>query len=212
MIKALLFVPKLIWNVLVRIFLKGYVKLTFQGQLPAEGSFIIVANHTSHLDAPCLFAALPLTKISSTYVAAAKDCFFKSKWKSAFFSFVINAIPFDRYENPASSLSACYERIKGEKNLIFFPEGTRSSTGAIQRFKSGIGVLVAGGDIKVIPAYIEGAYQAWPKACWLPLPHQVKVVFGEALSFENVPRNREGFISVANTLEMKIKEIAEEAR
>ncbi len=208
--QKLLFFPRLIWNFFMRLFLKSYVQLSFKGlaQLPKNQKFIIVSNHTSHLDALCLVAAVPLKQIQKTYVAAAKDCFFRSFWRSIFFKFVINAIPFDRFNNPFQSLSNCAEKIVGKQSvLVFFPEGTRSSTGVIQKFKPGIGRLAAGTETLVVPAYIEGAHQAWPKTRWLPLPYAVKITFGKPLSFSNIPRTKKGFLFIANELEKEVKQI-----
>lgn len=194
----------------MRVFLKFYVKLSFNGleQLPTDKSFIIVSNHTSHLDALCLVAAIPLKRINEVSVAAAKDCFFKTRWQSIFSKIVINAIPFDRHSNPFKSLSDCSEKMKKkEKTLIFFPEGTRSSNGIMQKFKPGIGMLTAETDVIVVPAYIEGAFHAWPKTRWLPLPYRVRVKFGKPLSFSHIPRTKAGYHSIAEKLKNEVEQI-----
>ncbi len=207
--EKLLFLPRLSWNILLRLFLRCYVQLTFKGldQLPKHQNFIIVANHTSHLDALCLFAAIPLLNINKTYVAAAKDCFFASFWRSIIFQFAINAIPFDRFQNPCESLLNCSKQVKEERNLIFFPEGTRSSTGALQKFKPGIGRLAAGEEVMIVPAYIDGAYKAWPKTRWLPRPYRVRITFAKPLSFSDIPRDKRGFDFIAAELEQIIRQI-----
>jgi 1-acyl-sn-glycerol-3-phosphate acyltransferase len=62
--------------------------------------------------------------------------------------------------------------------LIIFPEGTRSKTGATQPFKPGIGALLAGGETRVLPCYIQGAFRAWPKGRRLPRPRKVRLIIG----------------------------------
>src|SRR5579872_7128261 len=49
----------------MRAWLRLYHRLEIDGRenLPAEGSFVLAANHTSHLDTLCLLAALPLGKL-----------------------------------------------------------------------------------------------------------------------------------------------------
>ena len=43
---------------------------------------------------------------------------------------------------------------------ILFPEGTRSRDGVIKEFKCGLGMLVAGTDVPVIPCYLQGTFKA----------------------------------------------------
>ena len=52
---------------LCRGWLRLYHRLSISGRenLPAEGSFVMVANHASHLDALCLLAALPMATAAS---------------------------------------------------------------------------------------------------------------------------------------------------
>src|SRR5690242_8407075 len=65
---------------ILRVWLRAYHRFTVTGaeNLPAEGPFVLVANHASHLDTLCLLAALPLRRLSSAYAAAAADYFFVS--------------------------------------------------------------------------------------------------------------------------------------
>ncbi len=46
--------------------------------------------------------------------------------------------------------------------FLIFPEGTRSRSGTMGHFKPGIGMLVAGTEIPVVPCHIRGTQQAWP--------------------------------------------------
>src|SRR4051812_33580441 len=64
---------------IIRGWLRLYHRFTVVGRenLPAAGeSFILVANHTSHLDTLCLLSALPLGKLHRAFPAAARDYFF----------------------------------------------------------------------------------------------------------------------------------------
>src|SRR5688500_14885145 len=52
-------------SLMIRAWLRTYHRLEIIGRehLPAESSFVMVANHASHLDALCLLSALPLKKL-----------------------------------------------------------------------------------------------------------------------------------------------------
>ena len=118
----------------LRGWLRTYHRLTISGRehLPAEGSFVMVANHASHLDALCLLAALPLRKLHRAFPAAAQDYFFVSIPRIAAAAVVVNALPFSRHTNVRQSLDLCRRLLESPGNiLILFPEGTRSSDGAL---------------------------------------------------------------------------------
>src|SRR5436190_4501361 len=64
--------------------------------LPAGGSYVIVANHASHLDALCLLSALPIRKLHNAFPAAAADYFFQNPAAGALSGVFMNALPFAR--------------------------------------------------------------------------------------------------------------------
>jgi 1-acyl-sn-glycerol-3-phosphate acyltransferase len=90
-----------------------------------------------------------------------------------------------------------------------FPEGTRSSDGSLQDFRHGIGRLVAGTSTPVVPAYIDGAFRAWPRGSAVPMPRRVTVRIGEARRYEGTPPTREGAIAVAADLHQAVLELRE---
>ena len=142
-------------------------------------SLVIVANHCSHLDTLCLLAALPLRKLHRAFPAAASDYFFQSVPRLWAAAILVNAMPFARQARVRQSLSLCRELLAHPGTiLIIFPEGTRSTTGEVGEFKSGIGALVAGRDVSVAPCFIDGSFQAWPKGKRFPHPRKVRLVIG----------------------------------
>src|SRR5687767_7788390 len=136
----------------IRAWLLGYHRFEIIGRehLPTEGSFVLVANHSSHLDALCLLSALPLKKLHRAFPAAAADYFFESLPRIWIAAVAINALPFARQVHVRQSLSLCENLLANPGNvLIIFPEGTRSVTGKVGKFKSGIGMLLAGSQVPV---------------------------------------------------------------
>ena len=206
-------VLRTVWTVCLRGFLRVYFRLTIEGRgrLPRTGRYVLVANHASHLDAVSLSAALPIRSIHRAFAVAAKDYFFSSFWRSLFSVIFINALPFDRKEQKRQSLELCADVLDiSEHVLIMFPEGTRSATGEIQPFKRGIGILTAGTDRLVVPAYLDGAYAAWPKQAVFPRPKRVRLFIGQPMSFRNVARTDEGFARVAGEVETAVRQLAKE--
>jgi 1-acyl-sn-glycerol-3-phosphate acyltransferase len=74
------------------------------------------------------------------------------------------------------------------KGLCFFPEGLRSVTGEIGKFKKGFGVLAKETGAKLVPVAIEGAYEAWASTAKYPKCHPIRVRFGKPLSVEDLEK------------------------
>src|SRR3954469_7393119 len=129
--------------------------------LPPDGSFIMIGNHSSHLDAVCLLAALPLWRVHSAFPVAAADYFFATPLRSMLSMVAMNALPLDRDHHGSDGIVAC-RKILGTPNniLIMFPEGTRSRSGALGRFRSGVARLAAGKSTPGVPCFLFPALGA----------------------------------------------------
>jgi 1-acyl-sn-glycerol-3-phosphate acyltransferase len=209
----LIYTLRLFTNLVMRAALKIWHRLEIVGELPHEGSFVIVANHSSHLDAAAILSAVPLKKVHRAFPAAAADYFFTNLPALAFSAIVVNAMPFDRKENPRQSLALCRQLLDAPGHiLILFPEGTRTVDGSLGRFKPGIGFLIAGTEFPVVPCYLEGAYRAWPKGKWIPRPRKLRLIIGEPLTFRDRTPVKEDAVAIADALREKVTALAAVAR
>src|SRR5204862_1795753 len=123
--------------VLMRSWVRVYHRLQIRGQenLPLNESFVMVANHSSHLDTLCLLASLPLQRLHRAFPVAAQDYFFRKTPRTALAAITLNAMPFNRQTQVRRSLGRCREILWRPRNIvILFPEGTRSNTGEIGEF------------------------------------------------------------------------------
>jgi 1-acyl-sn-glycerol-3-phosphate acyltransferase len=192
---------------LIRGLLRLYHRFEIVGakNLPNDGeSFVLVANHSSHLDSVCLLAAVPLRRLPRTFPVAAEDYFFRSLPRTWFAAVIMNALPFGRQIRVRESLSICRRLLAETGNvLIIFPEGTRSRTGEMQPFKPGIGALVAGGEVNVLPCYVEGAFRAWPKGRRFPRPGKVRLIIGRGRRYAG----EEGAGAVVGELRRAVEEL-----
>ena len=121
----------------IRALLRTYCRFEIVGEehLRSNRSFVLVANHSSHLDTVCLLAGLPLRRLHRAFPAAAADYFFKSMPRTWIATVVVNALPFARQAHARHSLAICRQLLSTAGNvLIIFPEGTRS----VYRRDSGI--------------------------------------------------------------------------
>jgi 1-acyl-sn-glycerol-3-phosphate acyltransferase len=98
----------------------------------------------------------------------------------------VNALPFARQARIRQTLLLCRELLANPGTiLIIFPEGTRSTTGEVGEFKSGIGAVVAGRDVAVVPSFIDGSFKAWPKGKRFPRPGKVRLIIGTARNYRD---------------------------
>ena len=110
---------------------------------------VIIANHTSFLDAPllgCFLKDTPLFGIN-THIA--------EKWwvKPAFALF--DLFPIDP-TNPIA-LKSLIKEVAGGKKCVIFPEGRITLTGALMKIYEGPGMIAANADAEILPIRIDGA-------------------------------------------------------
>ncbi|NET38294.1 MAG: 1-acyl-sn-glycerol-3-phosphate acyltransferase [Cyanothece sp. SIO1E1] len=163
---------------------KYWFQLDCQGleNLPRDRGYIIAANHTSHLDGPAIVAAQGQPH-NHVYSLAAADYFFNHPSKGWICRNCFNMVPFKRRGKFLNCLPTCQDLIAHKKCILFFPEGTRSLTGELQPLKLGLGRLVLSLNVLVVPAYIQGTYEALPKGQYFPKRHPIQVSFGPPLDF-----------------------------
>src|SRR6185369_6569347 len=83
---------------MIRAAMRAYFRFDIIGRehLPRGESFVLVANHASHLDAVALLSALPLRSLHGAYPLAARDYFCASDLRLALTTIIANVMLFDR--------------------------------------------------------------------------------------------------------------------
>ena len=125
-------------------------------------NFLVVANHASHLDMGLVKVVLG-DQGERLAALAARDYFFDTPLKRAYFENFTNLIPMDRHGSLRESLRLAGEALRQGYNLLIFPEGTRSATGELLEFKPTLGYLALTYGWTCCRMYLKGAYEALPK-------------------------------------------------
>lgn len=191
--------------------LQRWLKRRFSFQVHGDeafqrvSQFILIANHTSHLDTICLLAALPSDQRNRCYSAAAEDYFYTHIFKEQVARLLANTFPFRRHEDAQRSLEACARILERGDSLIFFPEGTRSKTGELQRFRKGIGLLVQGKSYPVIPTYLRGTYEALAKGKFRPRKAAIHLHIGSPEYFGGAQPGEASAIEITNRLQARVE-------
>jgi long-chain acyl-CoA synthetase len=87
-------------------------------------------------------------------------------------------LPVDADRAAASGLALGRAALDRGFDLVWFPEGARSTDGKLQRFLPGIGALVEQRPVPIIPVYIDGGFAAWPVDQRFPRRASITVRFG----------------------------------
>jgi 1-acyl-sn-glycerol-3-phosphate acyltransferase len=154
---------------------------------------ILVANHVSHLDTPLILAALPRRVRRRTAVAAATDYFYRNRLVAVVVSLIFNTVPMDRKGGGLEKQSAGHldGLLDQGWNLLVYPEGTRSRSGATGRLRRGAAVLAARHHVSIIPIRVTGTRDAMPPGRFWPSRirrrnghqrHPVSISFGEPIA------------------------------
>ncbi len=186
------------------------VAVTGLEHLPAAPPFVLCANHSSHMDALVLATLLPRRLRAQTFPVAAGDTFFKTPAKAAFAAGLMNALPMWRRNVGRHAVADLRDRLVGQPcGLILFPEGTRTRTGQMGRFKPGLGMLVAGRPVPVVPCLLRGTLEAWPPGATLPRPGRaMTAALGPPLRFDDVADDRHGWQRIAAAAEDAVRGLA----
>lgn len=148
----------------------GVLETIIEGRtnIPVHTNFIVAPNHASHLDTGLVKKALGKEVAEQTVAVAAADYWFDTKYKRAFMNNFTTLIPIERSGNLRQSLRHVTRILNEGYNALIFPEGTRSLTGQINEFKPIIGYLAINCKVGILPVYIWGTYETFPKGTVIP--------------------------------------------
>src|SRR5690606_1926735 len=83
-------------------------------------------------------------------------------------SAIHRVIPVDRAGDVLQALQAGAQVLRNGNILYLHPEGTRSANGRIQTLKNGVAILACELRVPVVPVYIKGTYDVYPRGHKLP--------------------------------------------
>lgn len=150
---------------------KGIFKIIFRfkgegaEQIP-QGPCIIAPNHQSFFDGLFVASFIKRRTMRNTYFYAKKK-----HVNNRFLQFMArrnNVIVMDLHNELKESIQKMAEVLKRGRNIIIFPEGTRTKDGMIGDFKKTFAILSAELNVPIVPVAISGAFEALPTGKHLP--------------------------------------------
>lgn len=151
--------------------------------IPSEGPVLFVSNHQSFLD-PVLIGVGQKREV---HYLARDTLFSHAVFRELIVS--LNALPVKREEADHAAFRRAIKVLKQDRQLLVFPEGTRTEDGSLCEIHPGWALLAVRSRATIVPAVIEGAFDAWPRTSKLPRPGHILVAFGEAFQLASTKRN-----------------------
>ncbi|MBK8466658.1 MAG: AMP-binding protein [Chloracidobacterium sp.] len=167
-----------------------------ESNVPQHVNFIVAPNHTSHLDTGLVKKALGKDVAEQTVAVAAADYWFDTKYKRAYMNNFTTLVPIERTGSLRQSLRHVTQILNDGYNALIFPEGGRQESGEISEFKPIIGYLALNQKIGILPIYIWGTYEAFPKGTIIPkgssVGAKIGAKVGRFLEYDELKKMTEG--------------------
>ncbi|MBM4273253.1 MAG: AMP-binding protein [Deltaproteobacteria bacterium] len=167
------------------LFFKWLFNLKVYGRERLKGQgYILCPNHVSFLDGFVFAYAVP-GPLRFRLFSLGYSRYFDVPVVRGLLK-LIRVIPVDSARNLVMAMQVASYILRNGQILTVFPEGSRSPTGEVGQFKKGVAILAKELDVKLVPVYINGTYEAWPPGATLPRPHPIQIVFGREYSWEEL--------------------------
>jgi 1-acyl-sn-glycerol-3-phosphate acyltransferase len=148
---------------------------------------IFIGNHTSHMDSMVMLYSIPKEYRTRVFFGGAADRWFlkgrKGIKKQGWWNSVLGSFPVHR---SGGSATLDYPKWLIDKgfSIAIFPEGTRSGSGKLGKFRHGVSVLALDKDVPVVPMYFGGLAAIRPKGSQELRPAPAIAVIGRPIRLE----------------------------
>lgn len=161
-------------NKCLKLFFRVYNSLRIYGriQIPARGPYILAPNHQSFVDGPVVLSGLTCRQIKTCYFFATEQ-HVRGKFRRTLAD-KNNTIIMEQ-AHLKESIQKLAQVLKEGKNIVIFPEGSRTHDGDLGDFKLSFAILSKELNIPIIPVCIRGAYDALPRHRKYLYPRHIEV-------------------------------------
>ena len=179
----------------------------------ADRPFLICPNHSSNLDVFAVTAAVPPGLRRKLSWSGSRARAFTNRMRRAL-ARLFGVFPIDEAD-PLVATGMAIEALRLGRAVVWFPEGWLTPDGRLLPFQEGVGHIIERSGALVVPAVIEGSFEAWPRDRRFARPHPVRVCFGapipaEALA-EGLPDSGDRARAIAARLRERLVALAREA-
>ncbi|MDR1783324.1 MAG: 1-acyl-sn-glycerol-3-phosphate acyltransferase [Dysgonamonadaceae bacterium] len=151
-------------------------------KLDKNQSYIFVSNHQGAFDIFFIYGYIGqhikwvMKQSLRNIPLVGKAC------EAAGFIFVDNSSP----QAAARTVAIAESRLTGGASVVIFPEGSRSATGKLGKFKKGAYQMALDLKLPIVPVTINGSYEVMPKDSFLINPHRMEMIIHDPINVENI--------------------------
>ncbi|MBM3268672.1 MAG: SDR family oxidoreductase [Candidatus Sericytochromatia bacterium] len=161
------------------------VSVRGKAYIPVAGAYVVVANHSSHLDTGVVKYALGAWG-ERIRALAAKDYFFGTPARRFLAHHFTRLIPTERQAVTTEWVKRAREALGEGDWVLIFPEGTRTADPEVQPFKASLGTLLRACRAPVLPVYVHGTHEILPKGTLLPRGRKIRVFVGPPIPYAHL--------------------------
>jgi 1-acyl-sn-glycerol-3-phosphate acyltransferase len=153
-----------------------------------RGPAIFIGNHTSHMDSMVMLYSIPRRYRTRLFFGGAADRWFlkgrKEIKKQGWWNSLQGNFPVHR---SGGSATLDYPKWLIDKgfSIAIFPEGTRSGSGKLGKFRHGVAILALAKDVPVVPMYFDGLAAIRPKGSQELRPAPAIAMIGRPVRFQS---------------------------
>lgn len=151
-------------------------------RIPETGPLIFISNHQSYLDPMIVGCAVRRRQ----FTAIAQEGLFRFRP----FGWLLRSygtIAISRGAGDAGAMRAALAELAAGRCVLVYPEGTRSSDGAMQPFRRGVLLLQRKAGVPIVPLGLDGASEVWPRGRSRPrLGGRTRVEVGDPIAAERL--------------------------
>ena len=176
---------------LFKTFFKLYNRMSVKGveNIPANGPFILAPNHQSFLDAPLAMAGVPKSQMGDIYFYATEE---HVQGKVRRYLASRHNIILMENKHLKDSILKLSKVLRQGKSIMIFPEGTRTRTGELSKFKKTFAILSKELNVPIVPVRLTGAYRMLKRGtrfiqpCHIQVEYLPPVTPNETLTYDEI--------------------------
>jgi 1-acyl-sn-glycerol-3-phosphate acyltransferase len=194
--------PGAMWSKLVCIISLCPVKVIGKEKLDRKRSYIFISNHQGSYDIFLIFGYIGQTIKWVMKQSLRKIPLVGYACERAGFIFVDNSSA----QAAAKTIKIAESKLKNGASIVVFPEGSRSRTGKMNKFKKGAYQMALDLKLPIVPITINGSFNVLPIHTYLIHPHKMELIIHDPVETYSIQAENIREIAV------KIKELVDESR